>query len=248
MPRKVLIGVCSLAVLTLFAATAHGAQAARTWAGTWSTTATSRPMVLDATGSGTAFDSGTIRGAVNGDANKGTWDNGNGSTGTFEFELDRAGLSFTGVGNFDEPGIADEFPWNGTCTAGPCLENTGGGEGGGIKPKEGRFVGKTSQSRPISFSVVYDGRHAELKDIRFGLEPDESIAASRQCPPFEQISDPHARVHRGHVGAFGVNDWSLVADFTKTTKAEGTLTYQPTTQGLDQNCPESTSFKVHLKR
>ena len=123
MPRKVLIGLCSLALLALSAPIAPAA-AARTWAGTWSTTSGGE-MALDATGSGTySFGRGTIRGGVNGDANRGTWNNGNGTTGTFKFTLEPDGLTFAGEGRYDDTGIsANAFPWNGACVAGPCLEN-----------------------------------------------------------------------------------------------------------------------------
>ena len=156
MPRKVLVGVCALGALALFAAIAPGAQAARTWAGTWSTTASVHPMVLDEKGSGTAFGTGTIRGGVKGDVNKGTWDNGNGTTGTFEFELDPDGLTFTGEGRYDDTGIStNPFPWNGTCTAGPCLQNSADGGGGG-----------NCSSRPLDLDFFAAAR-AELLP-RFG--------------------------------------------------------------------------------
>jgi hypothetical protein len=125
MPRKALIGVCSLAALALFAVIAPGAQAARTWAGTWSS-GVGGEMVLDATGSGTySSGRGTIRGGVNGDVNQGTWDSNNNSTGTFKFTLDPNGLTFLGEGRYDDTGISgNAFAWNGTCIAGACLNNT----------------------------------------------------------------------------------------------------------------------------
>jgi hypothetical protein len=127
MPRKALIGVCSFAMLVLCGAMAPGAQAARTWAGTWSG-GVGGEMVLDAKGSGTySSGRGTIRGGVSGDVNKGTWDSNNGSTGTFKFTLDPGGLTFTGEGRYDDTGIStNPFAWNGACTAGPCLNNSAG--------------------------------------------------------------------------------------------------------------------------
>jgi hypothetical protein len=154
-----------LVVVALFAALAPSAQAARTWAGTWSTTAGGE-MVLDATGSGTySFGRGTIRGGVNGDVNRGTWDSGNG-TGTFKFTLDHDGLTFAGEGRYDDTGISENaFAWNGTCIAGACLENDVGGGGGG-----------SCSSRPLDldfFAAARAGSCPRVVKFSFATRADE---------------------------------------------------------------------------
>jgi hypothetical protein len=159
MPRKALIGVCSLAALAF---SAPGAQAARTWAGTWSSTAGGE-MVLDTKGSGT-YSSGraTIRGGVNGDLNKGTWDNGNGTTGTFEFRLEPDGHSFLGTANYDDPQIAGRFAWNGVCTAGPCLQNSESDDPGGELPDPGFYYPPRSAPHSEAVSATLKGSKADF--------------------------------------------------------------------------------------
>jgi hypothetical protein len=132
-------------------------------------------MVLDATGSGTySFGRGTIRGGVNGDVNNGTWDNNNGTTGTFKFTLDPAGLTFTGEGRYDDTGISgNAFPWNGTCTAGACLQNGVDGGGGGDCSSRALdlqfFAAARADSCPASVRFSFETRPGHLPD-----KPDAS--------------------------------------------------------------------------
>ena len=259
MPRKALIGAGPLAVLALLATIAPAAQGARTWAGTWSG-GTGGEMVLDATGSGTySFGRGTIRGAVNGDVNKGTWDNNNGSTGTFKFTLDPDGLTFTGEGRFDDTSISQNaFAWNGSCTAGACLQNSAGGGGGG-----------DCSSRPLGFEFFAAARAGSCPaSVRFSFEtrggrlPDKPDASD--LPPgtedLEVASEGTKLTHDPGVGYVGEgkirldvadsdDDESFIylevgaeADYTRN----GSLRRVDFDGNVDESthpaCPEGTGF------
>ena len=96
-----------------------------TWAGIWDTDF--GDMTLNAGGSGgyKGYSSGTISGNVNGRVNEGTWEQSGDppKKGTFRFTMGASGLSFTGEWEYEEGGCGAACGWNGTCVAGPCLEN-----------------------------------------------------------------------------------------------------------------------------
>lgn len=102
-----------------------GDSSSPTWAGTWDSDF--GRMTLDAGGSGRyeGSSSGTIDGKVDGRVDQGTWDQpGNPHlSGTFKFTMSGDGLSFTGDWAYDSGGCGTACGWNGTCVAGPCLEN-----------------------------------------------------------------------------------------------------------------------------
>jgi hypothetical protein len=126
----------TVSLLALLAAT-PSAAAALTWSGTWSTSF--GQMQLTQTGvtvSGTyTQDQGQISGTASGHILSGTWTEAPSrqpptDAGALGFTLNSDLRSFSGYRRYGSSG--ESAPWSGTCTAGPCLANTGsGGPGGG---------------------------------------------------------------------------------------------------------------------
>ena len=148
MPRKVSIGVCSLAVLALSATIAPAAQAANTWEGVWNSDFGRLTMSAGGSGSYEGFSPGTISGPAVGDVNEGRWSQpGNQPetrSGTYRFVLSAGGQSFTGTWAYENGSCGTACGWNGTCIEGACLKNgvdDGGGggeeEGGSCKARSG---------------------------------------------------------------------------------------------------------------
>jgi len=118
-----LISACLTATMAASLDSAQGAG--NTWAGTWSSDF--GQMTLDASGSGSyaGFNPGTVAGHVAGNIDQGTWyQPGEPSKqGTFTFTLGADGRSFTGEWAYSSGGCGIACGWNGTCIAGPCLQN-----------------------------------------------------------------------------------------------------------------------------
>jgi FecR-like protein len=116
--------VAALAIAVSMSATAWAAS--YTWEGRWSSTFGTIEMT--ASGSGTYPNCGTISGGLSGDqgrTNKGTWQECS-SNGKYEFHMSESGGSFTGTytRGTSSTCVSPPCTWDGTCVAGPCIENT----------------------------------------------------------------------------------------------------------------------------
>ena len=111
-------------------ATAATAEAAYTWAGTWTTTVGGYPyadVVMDASGAGSYPGPSTISGGISGidgRTNSGTWTQPT-KSGYYTFNMSESGLGFTGTYSDGESGTCSSPPctWDGTCSSGACLGN-----------------------------------------------------------------------------------------------------------------------------
>ncbi len=120
------------AATALLAAATAQAGGGNTWAGTWSTDFNTMTLTGDSQGfSGNYdWDEGRIRATLTNAAKRlyvGTWDEvpsrtGPSDAGDIEFTLAGDGKSFTGRWCYE--GGTSWANWNGTCTAGPCLNNS----------------------------------------------------------------------------------------------------------------------------
>ncbi len=112
-------------MLAVAAASAPAAHAANTWAGVWNSDFGRLTMDAGGAGSYEGFSPGTVSGGVDGNVNKGTWQQPGTPPkgGTYTFTLSGDGRSFTGTWAYDAGGCGTACGWNGTCIEGACLKN-----------------------------------------------------------------------------------------------------------------------------
>jgi hypothetical protein len=143
----VLVAACLVVLGGAWVAVAQEAGA-NTWAGVW--TSDFGELTLDAGGSGSYAGSnpGTVTGHVTGNVDEGNW-NQPGTPpkqGTFKFTRSFDGKSFSGEWHYDTGGCGSACGWNGTCKAGPCMDN-------GVAQTTTTVAPTTSTTQP-SFATV----------------------------------------------------------------------------------------------